>query len=85
MVQNTMGRVVKIPWIRGQNTVDSDFNIPLVQGSKYHGKAGQNTMDRGVKIPWVGVPYTMGRGVKLAWKRGSIYYGEEVKIPWEQG
>jgi hypothetical protein len=34
-----MGRWVKIPWVEGQNTIDSGYNITWV--------GGQNTMGKG--------------------------------------
>ena len=35
-VQYTMGRSIKILWVRGQNSVETVFDIPWVEGSKYY-------------------------------------------------
>lgn len=60
---------------RGQNTMDSGYDISLV--------GGHNTMYTRLKIPWVtrfNIPYTGGsqlhaEGVKIPWVACSIYDG----------
>ena len=47
---------------KGQNTMGRGFDIPYIEGSKYHGYRVQYTMDKGLDIPWVGGLNTMGRG-----------------------
>jgi hypothetical protein len=67
-----MARGVDMPWVAGQNIMDSRVDIPWVGGQNTM-ERGQNTMGIGVPIPWVlgslyhgyWGPYTMGRGVKI--------------------
>ena len=41
-----MGRGVNIPWVGGQNTMGRGVDIPSLRGSICHGQGGQNTMGR---------------------------------------
>ena len=54
--------------VGGQNTMGRGLIFPWVRGSKYHALGGRYTMDRGkstmgreVNIPWIGGQNTMGR------------------------
>ena len=49
-----MGRGIDIPCVGGQNTMGREVKIPWIRRSNYHRLVVQYTMGRGFKIPWIG-------------------------------
>jgi hypothetical protein len=67
------------------------FDMPYVEGSKYHRERVQHNMDNWFDIPWVRgskyrgaewVRYTIGKGFNIPLEGGQYTISSEFNIPW---
>ena len=64
-----------LPWVEGQNTMGRGVNIPRIRGFYIPWVEGQNTIGREVKYHGDGVQYIMDRGFDILCVGDPIHHG----------